>query len=353
MSFSYLVSFPKTESNRTALVEAGALEILVNVLKDKENREKSHRYAAVSICELISGSEALHPDLIRVDLIRTLAEMSRLSFGNANMPKICLQSLVRLIVTMDDEEDIHWYLSELLDYDIVLLIATYIRSDDFELVYWAIGLMHEFAIKGVALEEFKAVNGLCRSLNVLLAADESYISRVVLRTLKYMMLQDPIFQVEALNAGIGLRLAKCLASKDDDIKYWSLSLTHEFVRHPKWRKQFIESGAFGQVINLGLSNATRQPLKLANEVLPAEDLVVDILIMMWSSSEFSVNVSAFSLFSCKLESELDMLMQTPGISEATCVFLQMESMTSNLRQNRLAVVLAEIAKTSGKDVVTE
>lgn len=37
-------------------MEAGALEILVNVLKDPENREKSHRYAAVSVCELITAS---------------------------------------------------------------------------------------------------------------------------------------------------------------------------------------------------------------------------------------------------------------------------------------------------------
>jgi len=44
------------ESNRATLVDAGALEILVDVLKDTRNREKSHRYAAVSICELISGS---------------------------------------------------------------------------------------------------------------------------------------------------------------------------------------------------------------------------------------------------------------------------------------------------------
>ncbi|KAF9937631.1 hypothetical protein BGZ67_001032 [Mortierella alpina] len=316
----------RNECNRTTLVEAGALEILVNVLKDAENREKSHRYAAVSICELISGSEArrkqvvqygilepisrflvkvepanelqywslmvvhqlaacdaLHPELIRADLIRTLAEMSRLSFGNANMPKVCLQALVRLISSMDDDDDAQWYLTELLDYDIVLLMATYIRSDDFELVYWAIGLMHEFAIKGVALEQFKAVNGLCRSLNVLLAADESYISRVVLRTLKYMMLQDPIFQLQALNAGIGQRLPKCLVSKDDDVKYWTLSLTHEFVRLPGWRKQFIESGAFILVINLGVSSVARRPLKPEHEVLPAEELIMDIVVMIWGS----------------------------------------------------------------------
>ncbi|KAF9430130.1 hypothetical protein BGZ76_000954 [Entomortierella beljakovae] len=317
----------RNEHNRAALVDAGALEILVNALKDPENREKLHRYAAVSICELISGSEvrrklvvqygileplsrflikvepanelqywslmvvhqlasceSLHQDLINIDLIRTLAEMSRLSFGNANMPKICLQSLVRLIVTMDGDTEVRWRLAELLEYDIVPLIATYIRSDDFELVYWALGLMHEFAIKGVALEDFKETRGLCRSINVLLAADEAYISRIVLRTLKFMMLQDDPFQLQALNAGIGLRLAKCLASKDDDVKYWALSVAHEFVLHPQWRQQFIESGAFMQVVNIGLSTVSRKPLKAASEILPAKEYIMDIMIMMWGSN---------------------------------------------------------------------
>ncbi|KAG0248618.1 hypothetical protein BG011_010081, partial [Mortierella polycephala] len=286
----------RNESNRATLVEAGALEILVDVLMDEENREKSHRYAAVSICELISGSEsrrkqvvqygildplsrflvkvepanelqywslmvvhqlaaceALHPDLIKVGLIRKLAEMSRLSFGNANMPKICLQSLVRLIVTMDDDADVRWYLTQLLDYDIVLLIATYIRS--------------------------------------------------------------AFYQLQALHAGIGLRLAKCLASKDDDVKYWALSVAHEFVQHPMWRHQFIESGAFGQVISIGLATVSRKPLKATGEMLPAKEYIMDILVTIWSS-------------------------------KGTCVMLQMEQLSNDLSQNRLAIKLAEMAKTS-------
>ncbi|KAG0059322.1 hypothetical protein BGZ89_000497 [Linnemannia elongata] len=339
----------RSESNRTTLVESGALEVLVGVLKDPENREKSHRYAAVSICELISGSEpanelqywslmvvhqltaceGLHAELIRFGLVRTLAEMSRLSFGNANMPKICLQSLVRLIVIMDDDDDVRWYLTELLDFDIVPLIATYIRSDDLELVYWTIGLMHEYAIKGVALDHFKEMRGLCRSMNVLLAADEIYISRLVLRTLKFMVLQDTAFQLQALNVGIGLRLPKCLASKDDEVKYWALSVAHEFIQHPQWRHQFIESGAFAQVINIGLSVMSRKPLKTATEILPAKEYIVDILVMMWGS-----------------EADLDELMRTRGLTEATCVFLQMEKMAGDLSKNRLAVVMAEAAKTS-------
>ncbi|KAG0370170.1 40s ribosomal protein L44e [Gamsiella multidivaricata] len=346
----------RNESNRATLVEAGALEILVNVLKDPENREKSHRYAAVSICELISGSESrrkmvveygiLEPlslflakvepanelqywSLMAVHQLAACAEMSRLAFGNANMPKICLQSLVRLIVTMEDDAEVRWHLSELLDYDIVPLLATYIRSDDFELVYWALGLMHEFAIKGVALDDFKETRGLCRSINMLLAAEESYISRIVLRTLKFLMLQDPLFQLQALSAGIGLRLAKCLASKDDDVKYWALGVAHEFVLHPQWRRQFIDSGAFAQVINIGLSSVSRKPLKAASEILPAKEYIMDILVMMWGSKD-----------------DLDALLEASGLAEATCVFLQMEKLTSDLSQSRLAVIMAEMAKTS-------
>ncbi|KAF9998569.1 40s ribosomal protein L44e [Entomortierella chlamydospora] len=371
----------RNEHNRATLVDAGALEILVDTLKDPENREKLHRYAAVSICELISGSateyflltketrrklvvqygileplsrflvkvepanelqywslmvvhqlascEALHPALINAGLIRTLAEMSRLSFGNANMPKICLQSLVRLIITMEDDAEVRWRLSELIEYDIVPLIATYIRSEDFELVYWALGLMHEFAIRRVALNDFKETRGLCRSINVLLAADEDYISRMVLRTLKFMMLEDGTFQLQALNAGIGLRLAKCLASKDDDVKYWALSVAHEFVEHPEWRHQFIESGAFMQVINIGLSTVSRKPLKAASEILPAKKYIMDILVTIWRSKD-----------------DLDLLLESRTMSESTCVLLQMEKLTSDLSQSELAVVLAEMARTS-------
>ncbi|KAG9069268.1 hypothetical protein KI688_010166 [Linnemannia hyalina] len=260
----------RSESNRTTLVESGALEVLVGVLKDPTNREKSHRYAAVSICELISGSdtrrrqvvqygilepltrflvkvepanelqywslmvvhqltacEGLHAELIRFGLVRTLAEMSRLSFGNANMPKICLQSLVRLIVIMDDDDDVRWYLTELLDFDIVPLIATYIRS--------------------------------------------------------------AAFQLQALNVGIGLRLPKCLASKDDEVKYWALSVAHEFIQHPQWRHQFIESRAFAQVINIGLLIMSRKPLKTATEILPAKEYIIDILVTMWGSGKTTVS----------------------------------------------------------------
>lgn len=50
-----------------------------------------------------------------------------------------------------------------------------------------------------------------------------------------------------------------------------------------------------------------------------------------------------------LEADLDELMRTRGLTEATCVFLQMEKMAGDLSKNRLAVVMAEAAKTSGRN----
>ncbi|KAF9208053.1 hypothetical protein BGZ49_009918, partial [Haplosporangium sp. Z 27] len=325
----------ESEHNRAALVDAGALEILVDTLKDPENREKSHRYAAVSICELISGSEIRRKLVVQYGILAPLSQFlvkvepaNELQYWSL-MVVHQLAACVRLIVTMEDDSEVRWRLSELLEYDIVPLIATYIRSDDFELVYWALGLMHEFAIKGVALDDFKETRGLCRSINILLSAEESYISRMVLRTLKFMMLQDGEFQLQALEAGIGLRIAKCLASKDDDVKYWALSVAHEFVLHPEWRQQFIKSGAFSQVINIGLSTVSRKPLKASSEILPAKEYIMDIMVMIWGSKD-----------------DLELLLNTRELTEGTCAFLQMVNQTSDLSQSRLAVILAEMAKNS-------
>lgn len=94
------------------------------------------------------------------------------------------------------------------------------------------------------------------------------------------------FQLQALESGIGLRLAKCLAAKDDDVKYWALSVVHEFVQHRQYRPQLIESGAFAQVINVGLTAASsRTPLRATEEIEAASAYMWDILVMMWSSSE--------------------------------------------------------------------
>lgn len=60
----------------------------------------------------------------------------------------------------------------------------------------------------------------------------------------------------------------------------------------------------------------------------------------------------FAAFLVDVEADLDLLLQTHRVTEATCVFLQMEQMTGDLSASRLAVVMAEAAKTSGKNDTT-
>ncbi|KAG0235924.1 hypothetical protein BGW41_000615 [Actinomortierella wolfii] len=282
------------------------------------------------VIQRLATCQVLHPALIEAGMIKTLAEMLRLSFGNASMPKICLQSLVRLIVTLENDTDLRWHLVELLEYDIVPLITTYTRNgDDYGLVYCAIGLIHEYVVRRVAVRQFKDIRDFCKTLAAILDADDIAISIVALRTIKFLMLRDTEYQQNhVIKAGIGLRLAKCLTSKDDDVKYWALSIAHELVQHPSWRKQFVETTAFAQVINIGLTTASsRKPLRVTSEILPAKEYITDILVRMWSSAD-----------------DLEMLLSVRGLVEATCVLLQMEKMQRDLSMNRVAIVLSEMAK---------
>lgn len=50
-------------------------------------------------------TEEIHADMISKGLISILAQMTRLTFGNTNMQKLCLHSLVRLISGLDNEGD--------------------------------------------------------------------------------------------------------------------------------------------------------------------------------------------------------------------------------------------------------
>ncbi|KAF9978736.1 hypothetical protein BGZ73_000746 [Actinomortierella ambigua] len=317
------------QQQRKLVVEYGILEPLARFLV-KVNPANELQYWSLMVIQRLITCLALHPALIEAGMIKSLAEMLRLSFGNASMPKICLQSLVRLIVTLENDDDLRWYLVELLDYDIVPLVITYTRNgDDYALVYCAIGLIHEYVVRRIAIRQFKDMPDLCKTLVAILEADDVSISIVVLRTVKFLMLRDSDYQLNhVIKSGLGLRLAKCLASKDDDVKYWALSIAHELVQHPSWRKQFVKTTAFAQVINIGLTTtSSRKPLRVTSEILPAKAYITDILVRMWSS-----------------ENDLEMLLGVRGLVEATCVLLQLEKMGQDLSTNRVAIVMSEVAK---------
>ncbi|RKO85691.1 hypothetical protein BDK51DRAFT_18151 [Blyttiomyces helicus] len=123
--------------------------------------------------------------------------MSRLTFGNASMQKLCLHSLVRLISNMPG-------------------------PDDTDLVSWAIFLMHEFVVKDIGRDRFCKIKGMLKVLNNLISNDDVCISHIILRTLKYLGMRNEAFQLDIIRSGIVRNIVPCLKSDEEDIQCWSL-----------------------------------------------------------------------------------------------------------------------------------
>lgn len=65
--------------------------------------------------------------LIEEGFVRILAVMARMTYGNTNMPKFCIQSLVRIVSNVDPMEA-KAILSELLSYNVIELISICLRG---------------------------------------------------------------------------------------------------------------------------------------------------------------------------------------------------------------------------------
>lgn len=182
--------------------------------------------------------------LIDNGFVSLLAKMARLTYGNTNMPKFCMQSLVRITSNVDVAGNIHIFneveyiyiysmiieakkiLLELLDYNIIELISICLRGDDVELIYWAAGLMHEFVIKDVVADKFRQIKGIHTILSGLLSAEEMYISRVILRTIKFMAAGQDKFLQDMVRSGMVKKIMHCLSLNDEDVKQWAILCIH-------------------------------------------------------------------------------------------------------------------------------
>ena len=109
---------------------------------------------------------------------------------------------------------------------------TYISfSDNSELIYWAVGLIHEFAINNVAVEEICNIPILMKSLHSVLVSSEATQQRLILRVLRYLSSSSQEFRLSVLHyKQLLARLPVCLASGDEDLVTSSLILIHDIAK---------------------------------------------------------------------------------------------------------------------------
>jgi hypothetical protein len=84
-------------------------------------------YNIIQLDHFLNPTDPLPKVLIESGFVKILAQMARITYGNTNMPKFCMQSLVRMTANIEVSES-KKVLNELLGYDIVDLISICLRG---------------------------------------------------------------------------------------------------------------------------------------------------------------------------------------------------------------------------------
>ncbi|KAI9302216.1 hypothetical protein BJ944DRAFT_290330 [Cunninghamella echinulata] len=253
----------ENDINKYCVIEMGILDSIQRILTSTTIKNNELKYWTLMILHQISLSEPFPKVLVHQGFVGLLAKMARMTFGNTNMPKFCMQSLVRLVASVDTIES-KTVLIELLDYNIVDLISICLRADDVELIYWAAGLMHEFVLKDVASDQFRSIQGIHTILAGLLSADEMYISRVILRTVKFMAYGHESFRQGMVKTNIVKKIMHCLSLEDDDVRYWAILCIHAVAGQVESHSDILNAPEFKILLELAVSRKVHAALFVAD-----------------------------------------------------------------------------------------
>ncbi|KAJ3013943.1 hypothetical protein HKX48_005431 [Thoreauomyces humboldtii] len=291
----------KTEFNRLFLVQNGFLKILARLVR-KETKETTAKDAIMALFRIVQNDQSyriklarygilpglksyLEPDkeyssdlvhwalllthqfaitdglqvqMLEAGFLQVIAPLTRLTFGNANMQKLCLHSLVRFLSYVDPA-DHQLTLESLRQFNILPLLVTAMRSDDAELASWSVFLIHEFVTRDVGRRQIQAVKGILATFSTLLSSEEPCIPRLILRSLKYLAMRNESYQLEMINAGIIRKTVPWLQVRDrseSDGCLWALALLHDLLAHTDAHSEFIKANGIGTLIEVPSSSTS-------------------------------------------------------------------------------------------------
>ena len=105
-----------------------------------------------------------------------------------------------------------------------------LSTDDSDLVYWAAGLLHQFAIQDLHKAEICKTPNIIKSLQNALCSSEAILQRLILRVLSFLCVGNQPFRTNVLaSSSLLARLPVCLASGDNDIVHWAVVLLHDLI----------------------------------------------------------------------------------------------------------------------------
>eukprot|EP00124_Ichthyophonus_hoferi_P004695 Ihof_evm1s551 gene=Ihof_evmTU1s551 len=218
----------KTEENKERLAEMGALEGLSRCVV-VENDMPLQRVAIMGVFDLVYNNAEARNEIIQNNGLPILVRTARASKGHAHMQKLCCHSLVQLCSTHCNDSDDLIHMQTIVDEGIAPLAVLCLKSDDAELVWWALGLIHELALKDIGKEEIRKSHGVLKAFLQVLTSTESNALIYVLRTLGFLAIRNDEFKMEILNSPILDHVLNNMNFSNTDIVYWTVVLLHDLA----------------------------------------------------------------------------------------------------------------------------
>nr|KAJ3422335.1 hypothetical protein HK105_000154 [Polyrhizophydium stewartii] len=207
MGVNFCLTKHGAERRKTRMVHYGVVKPLMAILSEDRKPNSDLKYFALTLLHQISLRDDLHPALIEANAIEVLVKLTRESFTNSSMQKLCLHSLVRIVSAVPVEANDHGPISE-----------------DYELVSWAILLLHEFAVKDIAKDQIASISGLFKAIAYCLSNNETVIARVTLRIVKSLCTENTENADRLASSDVVNLIINLCNSPDHDVQYAGVAL---------------------------------------------------------------------------------------------------------------------------------
>ncbi|XP_013412494.1 uncharacterized protein LOC106175169 [Lingula anatina] len=185
------------------------------------------RYA-LFLTHQIAIQESTRQALIDANGVKIVAQSLMIHQGDPMLQRLSLQMLT--VFSTMPESDSKQMLSGIAEEGVIVPTVVCLKSEDPECTYWAVALLHEFAINDVCKGRIIEVYGLLRALSQTLVDSEANQQRLLLRLLCFLAVENETFKNDILQCNdIVSRLPVFYASGDKDVVHWALVLTHDLA----------------------------------------------------------------------------------------------------------------------------
>lgn len=218
----------ENEAAKIRLTQDNSLVVGVLLKLMTETRNKEIMRWSLFIIHQLSACDSLRSLLIGDGVVPTVSEMLVRNQGDFVLLRTCLHTMVMFVNNNTEEEVVH--LKDMAKYDVFRPAVVSLRADDSDLVYWAAGLLHQFAIQDLHKAEICKTPNIIKSLQNALCSSEAILQRLILRVLSFLCVGNQPFRTNVLaSSSLLARLPVCLASGDNDIVHWAVVLLHDLI----------------------------------------------------------------------------------------------------------------------------